>query len=135
MVASNTIQPVKIFWQHRIVTEQAAVVFVHTKALALEYDGAVARGKLWEDCLKDVWGVPDVQVYNDPTKEKMIEVLQELKARSEKFEEASGEKDIFLVTIANIGYNLRIAYKPHKEICQARGHVPVKRGTDLSWYE
>ena len=75
MVASNTLQPVRMFYQHRIVTEQAAIVFVHTESLALKYNEAETRGKLWEDCLNDVWGVPEVQVYTDPTKEKMIEVL------------------------------------------------------------
>jgi len=85
MVASNTLQPVKMFWSHNIVASSAAVIFVHTKAINLPYEGAKERGELQTGLFKEVLKFDVVKVYTDPTKEKMIEVLDALRARAEKF--------------------------------------------------
>ena len=40
MVASQTLQPVKMFYCHNIITNTRAVVFVNTKCTTMDYKGA-----------------------------------------------------------------------------------------------
>ena len=45
MVTSNTIQPMKLMYQHNIVVDKKAMVFVNTHSLGLEWDDAKQKGK------------------------------------------------------------------------------------------
>ena len=65
----------------------------------------------------------------------MIEVLRSLKKQAESFESTAEAKDIFLVHVINIGYNLRYAYRPHAAICDKLGYNKVSKGSDGSWFE
>ena len=67
MVASNTLQPVKMFYRNNIATSSAAAIFVHNKAISLPYNEAKERAELHKRNLEDVLGFEEVKVYTDPT--------------------------------------------------------------------
>ena len=63
---------------------------------------------------KDVLEFNKVILHTDINKENMIEALNSLKEYSDKFEDTSGDKDILLVAIVNVGFHLDIAsWQPH----------------------
>lgn len=72
MVASNTLQPVRLFYNHNIASESIAVIFVHTESNGLNYDGAVERGEMHYKLFKETFEFDSVKVYTDYDKEKMV---------------------------------------------------------------
>ena len=116
MVASQTLQPVKMFYCHKLITDTRAVVFVNTKCTTVAYRGAEERGRKLHDLFKDVLKFSDVKVYTDQTKAEMIEVLDALRSHAEKFERTRGDTEILCVGVANVGFNLRHADAKHKAI-------------------
>ena len=45
MVISNTIQPVKLFYEHNLVTETIAYIFVNEECKTLTYKDAKSRAE------------------------------------------------------------------------------------------
>ena len=54
MVASNTIQPLRLMYKHNIATKTVAKIFVSTNAKGLEYDEAEKRGEMHRTLFEDV---------------------------------------------------------------------------------
>ena len=55
MQASNTICPVKLFYNHNIVTHTECAIFVNTHTRGLAWDKALLKGKLIEKLFKDTF--------------------------------------------------------------------------------
>ena len=47
IIVPNTLQPVKLIYCHNIATITVAVIFVHSNAKGLVYDGAEERAEMW----------------------------------------------------------------------------------------
>ena len=43
MVASNTLQPVRLIYNHNIATTKIAAIFVHSKVMKMSYKGVTER--------------------------------------------------------------------------------------------
>ena len=56
MAISNTVQPLKLFYDHQVITDSVAYIFVYTESKGLVYKNAEKRGKeakmLFEEVLE-----------------------------------------------------------------------------------
>ena len=112
IVASQTLQPVKLHFSHNVVTESIAVIFLNTNLKGLKYGGGPERASMLENLFKEVLEFDTVKVHTDLKKEQIREVLESLKKRADDFEATKGEKDILTIAISNVGFNLRpMAFK------------------------
>ena len=110
MVSSNTLKPVRLFYNHNISTESIAVIFVHTNAIGLNYDGAEERGEKHYQLFKDVLEFNSVKVHIDISKDKVVKILESLKAYADHFQRTKKDKDLLTIAIISIGFNIRLAY-------------------------
>ena len=92
MASSNTIQPLKIFYRYKIVTDKIAVVFVSGSELETFDDRSRYRkqfpgfAKTAEDLLKEDLEFNDVTVWTDLSKSSMIEKLDLIQCLADDFE-------------------------------------------------
>ena len=54
MVTSNLLQPLTLFFTHRIATQSFAYIFVHTNCNGLQYMDVAMTGKQAESLFKDI---------------------------------------------------------------------------------
>ena len=105
MSASNTIQPLKIFYIHNVVTHSTAIIFVDEN---YRYD--IKKGKVAEDMLKTYLNFEEVVTYVGLSKSQMIEKLDLMQCFADCFHHRKHNKDkptrrnwLLLIAIINIG--------------------------------
>ena len=106
MVASNTLQPVRLIYSHNIATSKIAVIFSSSKLFNSKEVYATERAEVQRQIFKDILEFDEVTVHNDPSKADMIKELNALKKRSDEFEKTRGDKDVLAIAVINIGYFL-----------------------------
>ena len=65
MIASNTLQPFMMFYQHNIVTYSIAYIFLHTRVSQKLYEGAEARAEIQQKLFKEVLEFDEIIQYDD----------------------------------------------------------------------
>ena len=78
MLASNTICPVKLFYNHNIVTHTECAIFVNTHTRGLTWDKAQWKGKVIEKLFKDTFQFQSIQVLTDLTRRMMVDEFERL---------------------------------------------------------
>ena len=68
MTISNTVQPLKLFREHQVVSDSIAYVFVYTKSKDLVYKNSKQRGDEAFLLFKNVLEFKKVEVFTNYTK-------------------------------------------------------------------
>ena len=89
MVASNTLQPMRLPYSFNVVTKSEAVIFLntHTGGLLheLPYKLAAERAEMHRDLFTNILKFHKVTVFQNLSKAETIEKMAELKQTSEDF--------------------------------------------------
>jgi len=108
MVASNTIMPLKMFYEHNIATRKTALIFVTERISqndkTLPWDDAVAKGKEAKRLLEEGFDFTDVTVLTNLTKAEMIQAFNKFQADVSNFAETKKGKEVMLTSIFWIGH-------------------------------
>ena len=116
-VTSSTIQPVRLFYQHKMVSRKIAVVFVTTENNGQRYTDAHARGEIAQEIFEELLEFDEVKVFTDQSKGQIIEQFDHLDALSNDFEKSKAatdnKEDVLLIGIFWIGQKLRTSYAPN----------------------
>ena len=88
MSISNTVQPLKLFREHQVVTKSIAYVFVNTSSKDLVYKNAEQRGKDAQKLFEEILEFDNVDVCTNFTKAQVLEKLSALERVKEKFEKS-----------------------------------------------
>ena len=88
MSISNTVQPLKLFREHQVVTKSIAYVFVNTESKDLVYKNAVQRGKEAQKLFEEILEFDNVDVCTNFSKAQVLEKLNALERVKEKFEKS-----------------------------------------------
>ena len=54
MALSNTLQPLRLIYEHNVVTDSIGVIFIHTRLGNKAYEGAIEKGEKYQKLLKEV---------------------------------------------------------------------------------
>ena len=68
MSVSNTLQPLTLLYDHNLVTDSIAFVFVNTNCRGLPYSNAKERGEYAATLFKTILQFDEVRVFTDLTK-------------------------------------------------------------------
>jgi len=74
--------------------------------VGVPYDKASEKGEAYRKLFADVLHFDRVAVHTNPSKTKIIEILDSLQIEADNFERNKSDKDILTVAIANVGYCL-----------------------------
>ena len=87
MVTSNTIQPVKLFYEHNIVNnaKTTAFIFVATRNEFGIYEKAIEKGEIARKLFEEVLEFQEVEVFVDMTQDQMAEKMTYLKELAFKY--------------------------------------------------
>ena len=78
--------PLKMFYNHNIVTHTYAAVFVNTHTRGLPWDKAIEKGEACAKLFKETFEFETVEVFTDLAKFRMIEVFDKIQRMVNKFE-------------------------------------------------
>ena len=78
MSCSNTIMPLKLYYNHNIITHTYAAIFVNTHTRNLQWDKAAAKGKACEQLFKETFQFENVEVFVDLPKYRIIEEFDKI---------------------------------------------------------
>ena len=93
IIKSNTLQPLKLFYQHNIVNRSIAYIFVNTKCNGLPYENALKKGKHASRIFNEILEFKEVLTLTDYKREEIIEKLNHLKQRSKDFADEIKKKN------------------------------------------
>ena len=79
MAISNSIQPLKLFYDHQVVTDSIAFVFVNTESKGLIYKNAEKHGQEAKMLFQDVLEFKRVELFVNLSKTEVLEKLKILK--------------------------------------------------------
>ena len=102
--ASNTIQPMKIFYEQNIATTKVAMILVNTKAKALPWKNAGQNGQAAAKLFKESLGFDEVEVHVDLSKAAIIERFDALQAKADHFDKDKVGKETMLIGVMWIGH-------------------------------
>merc|ERR1712003_241901 len=108
MNASNSIMPMRIFFEDNITTHKVGLIFVNTtieiNSKKLPWKNAVQNGAAAERLLREAFGFIDVKVYTDASKEKIITAYNDVQGKADSFEKTKKGKETMLVSVFWIGH-------------------------------
>ena len=82
--ASNTLQPLRIYYSHNVVTHSVGIIFVNGNAF---YDSVSRRkAKVAEALLKTDLSIQEVKTFRDLSKSQIIEKMDLIQCRVDDFE-------------------------------------------------
>ena len=109
-----------------------------TKAVQIDktqrYDSAIEKGEMYRKLFEEVLKFSEVTAYTDLTKSQVIEVLDFLQYRADKFERCKSDDDLLTVALVNVGYFLNIYDEDHKSLVKFLKYTEPAEGTDGSKY-
>ena len=117
--------PLKLFYNHNIVTKTYAVIFVNTHSRGLPWDKATEKGDACRHLFQNILEFETVDVFTDLGKVKMIEVFDRIQCMVNKFERAREENEKICIGIVWIGHTLYLN-SHHKELVQPRDGPPME---------
>ena len=101
MSASNTLQQLKLVYNHNIITRAIAMVFVFT--YGYEKKNSSKKAEASRLLFKDL-DFDQVEIYTDLSKGQVIEKLDLLQTSVDHFEEYNKSKGKLLVVVVSIGF-------------------------------
>ena len=112
--ASNSLQPLRLIYEHNVVTDKTAVVFVNPAASMFstvseedQKSKQIEKGEAAEKLLKEFLGFIEVLKFTSLTKAQIIEQMTMLKYRSTSFEWSKQKKNkldhTLLIATVSIG--------------------------------
>ena len=84
---SSILQPLKLFRQHNVVIESHAVIFVNTMCNDLSWKNWQANRDIANSLLTDVFQINDIKIFENYSKDDMIEELIKLENLAKGFDE------------------------------------------------
>ena len=109
MVTSNSIQPLNLVYHHNLVTWSIAYIFVNTDCNGFNYVLADTKRTQMELLFKEELNFGNVQVFENLTKNAIIDKLGDLKNIATEFEQKCNykrDKPILAISISWIGHKL-----------------------------
>ena len=70
--------PLKLFYNHNIVTKTYAAIFVNTHTRGLAWDKAVEKGEACRHLFQKILEFEKVEIFTDLAKFRMIEVFDRI---------------------------------------------------------
>ena len=80
------------------------MIFLNTESMGVKYKNAMSRGSMAIRLFQEVLEIEDVQTFTDLTHDEIVEKLDSLKKKAEKFRIRSGSDTLF-IAIAWIGFS------------------------------
>ena len=133
MVASNTIQPLRLPYSFNVVTKSEAVIFLNThtggQLHELPYRLAAVRAGMHRDLFTDILKFDKVSVLENLSKDEIIAKIKVLKQTSDDFEKAGN--GIYSIAIVNVGYYLNLkTYKRLIDLAERWNYKAVEDAED-----
>lgn len=125
MSCSNTIMPLKMFFNHNIITHTYAVIFVNTHTRGLPWDKAIEKAQECVRLFKETFQFSQVEVFTDLPKFRMIEEFDKIQRIANKFENSRSPTDEMCVGVVWIGHTLYLN-SHHKDLVQPRDGPPME---------
>ena len=94
-------------FKQNVVTKSNVVIFVSTECKGVLYPDATKRSEEAKYLFSEIFQFQDCNVYNNFSKQAILEKLNELKQLVEQFEQTRQDGEIFAIAVVWIGFTFR----------------------------
>ena len=118
VISDEQLTPLRLVYSHNVMTSSVGIIFVHTRVKDLLYESVDERAMKQYLLLKFILGFKKLEVIIDPTKQQMIEAIEQLKESATDLAKGSSKdkKKLVICAIVNVGFFLNLDYQPHIDL-------------------